>query len=305
MIARLAVPAAFALRDFRIQRSYRVGFVLGIGAAVANVIVFFFLSEALGVVSGSGIRAYGSDYFGFAIVGIAFTQIVAVGVGSMGGAVREGQVTGTLELMLIGPTPPIVALLSSGLFAHLMAFASIAVYLVVGSVVGLDLSRADLPATILALALLIVGCNALGLVGAAVVLLIKQGNPVNWIVTGASFVLGGVSVPNGGPARGPPRCRIGLAADTRARGPAPGPARRGRHRRPAPSDRRARRPHRDLRAHRGPGPPSCRAPGARRWQPLGVLTTCVRSMTSPSRSRSSASQRAFALMARRCVGWMS
>ncbi len=195
MIARLAVPAAFALRDFRIQRSYRVGFVLGIGAAVANVIVFFFLSEALGVVSGSGIRAYGSDYFGFAIVGIAFTQIVAVGVGSMGGAVREGQVTGTLELMLIGPTPPIVALLSSGLFAHLMAFASIAVYLVVGSVVGLDLSRADLPATILALALLIVGCNALGLVGAAVVLLIKQGNPVNWIVTGASFVLGGVLFP--------------------------------------------------------------------------------------------------------------
>ena len=115
MIARLAVPAAFALRDFRIQRGSRVGFVLGIGAAVANVIVFFFLSEALGVVSGSGIRAYGSDYFGFAIVGIAFTQIVAVGVGSMGGAVREGQVTGTLELMLIGPTPPIVALLSSGL----------------------------------------------------------------------------------------------------------------------------------------------------------------------------------------------
>lgn len=192
MTAGLAVPAAFLVRDFRVQRSYRIGFLLGLGAAVANVIVFYFLSQAIGIVEGPGMQEYDTDYFGFAIIGFAFMQIVAVGVGSIGGAVRDGQVTGTLELMLIGPTRPIVALLSSGLFGHVMAFASIAVYLAVGVVFGLDLSDADFPAALLALVLLIVGCNAIGLVGAAVVLLIKQGNPVNWIVTGASFVLGGV-----------------------------------------------------------------------------------------------------------------
>ncbi len=191
----LAVPAAFIRRDFLINRSYRIGFLLGIGGAIANTIVFFFLSSAIGVVGGPVAQTYGTDYFGFAIVGIAFTQLVAVGVGTMGGAVRDGQVTGTLELMLIGPTRPIAVLLSSGLFAHLSAFVSIAVYLLIGVALGLDLSKADWPATILGVALLIVACNAIGLVGAAVVVLIKQGNPVNWLITGASFVLGGVLYP--------------------------------------------------------------------------------------------------------------
>lgn len=194
-MSALAVPVAFVRRDFQIGRSYRIGFVLGIGAAIANTIVFFFLSRAIGVIGGPVAETYGTDYFGFAIVGIAFTQLVAVGVGTMGSAVRDGQVTGTLELMLIGPTRPVTVLVSSGLFAHLSAFVSIAVYLAIGVALGLDLSRADVPATLLAVAILVVACNAIGLIGAAVVLLIKQGNPVNWIVTGASFVLGGVLYP--------------------------------------------------------------------------------------------------------------
>lgn len=194
-MSALAVPVAFIRRDFLVNRSYRIGFLLGIGGTIANAFVFFFLSQAIGVVGGPVAETYGTDYFGFAIIGIAFTQLVAVGVGTMGGAVRDGQVTGTLELMLVGPTRPVVVLLSSGLFAHLNAFVSIALYLVIGVALGLDLGSADLPATLLGVALLIVACNAIGLLGASVVLLIKQGNPVNWLVTGASFILGGVLYP--------------------------------------------------------------------------------------------------------------
>jgi ABC-2 type transport system permease protein len=159
------------------------------------VLIFYFLSRAMGTSVGSSVTDYGSDYFGFVVIGVAFTQVVTVGLGAIGGSVRQGQVTGTLELMLISPTRASTALISSGLYSHISAAGTIVVYLAVAVVLGLRFGHANLPVAIVAFALLVISCNAIGLIGAAVVLVLKQGNPVNWIVSGASLVLGGVFYP--------------------------------------------------------------------------------------------------------------
>ncbi len=191
----LSLPWAFVLRDFLVARSYRIGFIMTLGGTIGSVLIFYFLSRAIGGSIGPSVAAYGSDYFGFVVVGIAFTQIVTVGLGSIGGSVRQGQVTGTLELMLISPTRASTALVSSGLYSHISAAGTAAVYLAFGVLLGLRFDNANLPIAIVAFILLVVSCNALGLVGAAAVLVLKQGNPVNWIVSGASLVLGGVFYP--------------------------------------------------------------------------------------------------------------
>ena len=190
----LSLPWAFVVRDFVIARSYRIGFILTLGSAVGSVLIFYFLSRAIGASVGSTVAPYGSDYFGFVVIGVAFTQVVTVGLGAIGGSVRQGQVTGTLELMLISPTRSSTALISSGLYSHISAAGTILVYLAIGVLLGLRFD-ANLPIAFVAFILLVISCNALGLIGAAVVLVLKQGNPVNWIVTGASLVLGGVFYP--------------------------------------------------------------------------------------------------------------
>jgi ABC-2 type transport system permease protein len=97
--------------------------------------------------------------------------------------------------MLISPTRASTALVSSGLYSHISAAGTIVIYLVVGVLLGLRFGQANLPIALVAFLLLVISCNALGLIGAAAVLVLKQGNPVNWIVSGASLVLGGVFYP--------------------------------------------------------------------------------------------------------------
>ena len=191
----LSLPWAFVVRDFLVARSYRIGFIMTLGGTIGSVLIFYFLSRAIGASVGASVAVYGSDYFGFVVIGIAFTQVVTVGLGAIGGSVRQGQVTGTLELMLISPTRASTALVSSGLYSHISAAGTIAVYLLFGVVLGLRFDHANLPIALVAFVLLVISCNALGLIGAAAVLVLKQGNPVNWIVSGASLVLGGVFYP--------------------------------------------------------------------------------------------------------------
>ncbi len=191
----LSLPWAFVVRDFLIARSYRIGFILTLGSTVGSVLIFYFLSRAIGAAVDSSVSPYASDYFGFVVIGIAFTQVVSVGLGAMGGSVRQGQVTGTLELMLTSPTRSSTALISSGLYSHISAAGTILVYLGVGVLLGLRFDDANVLVALAGFILLVVSCNALGLIGAAAVLVLKQGNPVNWIVSGASLVLGGVFYP--------------------------------------------------------------------------------------------------------------
>lgn len=197
MIEALSVPRAFVVRDFLTDSSYKTGFLLSLGVTVVSVVVFYFLSRLVDGVAQPLVAQYGGDYFAFAIVGIAFSQYLAVGMSTIGSKIREGQMTGTLELMLVSPSRLTVVLLSSALWAHIYAALSIVAYLVGGALLGMDISRVDIPMALLAFALTLLSFNALGLLAGAIVLLIKQGNPVNWLVTGASLVLGGVLYPVG------------------------------------------------------------------------------------------------------------
>ncbi len=60
---------------------------------------------------------------------------------------------------------------------------------------GVDLSRIDVPATLLGLVLMNVGFTGMALLAGAVVLVIKRGNPLGWALRGASVVLGGILYP--------------------------------------------------------------------------------------------------------------
>jgi ABC-2 type transport system permease protein len=191
----LELLRAFFLRDMRIALSYKAGFALGTMASIGNIAGLFFLGQAFGDAAASRLDAYGGSYFAFVIVGVAFTNFMALGLGGLASKIREGQMMGTLELMLISPNRLAALLLSSSLWSHAYGSVSIVLYFVIGAALGMDLGDANVPVVLVSLLLAIVSFNALGLLAASVVIVIKQGDPVNWVVGVASVLLAGVFYP--------------------------------------------------------------------------------------------------------------
>jgi ABC-2 type transport system permease protein len=191
----LAIPIAFFIRDYRLAISYRAGFFFEIVGAIVNVFIFYFVSDFFGSALAGDLDGYGDSYFLFVIVGIAFTTYLRVGLSGISTKVRDGQLMGTLELMLISPSRLPATLLSSTLWAHLMASLGVVTYAVFAVVIGPDVASPNLGIALLALMIAIVGFNAMGLLVAASVIVLKQGSPVNWLVNTASVLLAGVFYP--------------------------------------------------------------------------------------------------------------
>lgn len=190
----LLVPRAFFRRDRRIETSYRAGLILRVASAVVTVGVFFFLSRTFDAAAPS-LTAVGGSYFGFVLLGIVAQEFLGASVGNFGGAIRESQTTGTLELMLLGPSRLVTLLTSSTLWLHASAGLGALAYLVLGVLLGVDLSGMDVPAALVGLLVMIAGFTGMGFLAGATVLVVKRGNPVGWALRGASVVLGGTFYP--------------------------------------------------------------------------------------------------------------
>jgi ABC-2 type transport system permease protein len=190
----LLVPRAFFVRDRQIETSYRAGLILRLASAIVTVGVFFFLSRTFDTAA-PGLTTVGTSYFAFVLVGIMAQEFLSQSIGGFGGALRESQVTGTLELMLLGPSRLFTLLFSSTLWLQASAALGAATFLVFGVALGVDVSRTNVPAALLGLALMMAGFIGMGFLAGAVVLVIKRGNPLGWALRGASVVLGGTLYP--------------------------------------------------------------------------------------------------------------
>jgi ABC-2 type transport system permease protein len=195
MLAQLRVPWAFLVRDFRDDSSYRIGFLFRVATAVINVAIYYFIASAFGSAAAPYLSSYGGNYFAFVIIGVAFSEYLALGIGAIGESIRQGQTTGTLELMLLSPTRLMVTLLSSSLWSYVFASLRVLVYLIVGAALGMRFEQANVAFALFSLALAIVSFNALGLFSASVIILMKRGNALGWALRVSSMVLSGVYYP--------------------------------------------------------------------------------------------------------------
>jgi ABC-2 type transport system permease protein len=197
MLAHLRVPWAFIVRDYRQDVSYKLGFVFRIVSAVLNVAIYYFIANVFSTAAAPYLQPYGGSYFAFVLIGVAFSEFMAIGMSAIGESIREGQTTGTLELMLLSPTRLVVTLFSSSLWSYVFASLRVLVYLLVGVALGMRFGQANLPFALAALLISIISFNALGLFAASVIILMKRGDVVGWALRVSSLVLSGVYYPIG------------------------------------------------------------------------------------------------------------
>ena len=107
---------AFLRRDLLEAWSYRTAFITDAVNMALQAVLFFYVGK---LVDSSSLPEFGGErvtYFEFAIVGIAISMVLAVGMFRAAAAFRKEQLMGTLEVLLMTPTSPATIQLGSVMY---------------------------------------------------------------------------------------------------------------------------------------------------------------------------------------------
>ncbi len=183
---------AFLVRDARIALSYRLQFIFQFVVVVVTVFILYFVSQLIRVTP--TLEQYGG-YLPFAIIGLAVSSYFQTGFSSFAGAIRNEQMAGTLEALLMTPTRIPTIVIASSVWDFLWATAVAVTYLLTAQMVlGIDLQgNGALAFALLVLTTLIFA--SLGVISASFVMVFKRGDPIGLVIGSVSTLLGGVFYP--------------------------------------------------------------------------------------------------------------
>ncbi len=187
---------AFLRRDWHIEASYRLAFLLQFLGIFFSVFLFYYLSQLIHAEDIPSLQAYGGDYFAFVLIGIAFSGYFGVGLSSFARNIRAAQTTGTLEAMLLTPTRLSTIILSSCLWDYLLTTLRMVIYLALG-VLAFDIriGGGNYGVALLTLLLSVITFSSLGIIAASFIIVLKRGDPVTWLFSTVASLLGGVYYP--------------------------------------------------------------------------------------------------------------
>ncbi len=192
----LRKAAAFIKRDFLTEISYKSGFLSSLIGIFFAALTFFFISKLFGQAAAPHLQEYGGEYFPFVLIGIAFSSFLSTGLSSSASAIRQEQMQGTLEAMLITPTRASSITIYLSLWNFIFSSFHILVYLLLGRFVfGIRFSVSQPFLILLILFLSILTFTSIGIISSSFVMIFKRGDPVNWIVSTAFELLGGIYYP--------------------------------------------------------------------------------------------------------------
>ena len=185
----MAGAMAFVRRDFQVALSYRVPFVFDFIGVFFVVFELYFLSK---IVPDGGVTG---DYLAFVVTGLVVTTFLISGASVIANAVRQEQVQGTLEVTLsAGLSLPRLAV---GMSVYPMAAgaARAAVYAGLAASLGARIPGANWGLAVVATVLGSISFVAIGLMGVALVLAIRQASGAIAWALGAATLLAGVLFP--------------------------------------------------------------------------------------------------------------
>lgn len=188
------ILAAFFGRDARIELSYRLAFVLNFTGVIFSVLSFFFISKLISPDSQIG-DYEGIPYFTWVLPGIALSNYFTLGLGGFAASLREAQTTGTLEAMIMTPTPLSTIVVGSALWSYFFTTVRVLFYLFLGILLGARFPDANFLAAFLMLLLSVIAFGSIGIISASVIMVIKRGNPITSFMGNIAVLVSGIWYP--------------------------------------------------------------------------------------------------------------
>lgn len=167
---------AFVRRDFLVAWSYRMSFVSDLVGLVGQALVFYFISQLVDPAKLPTFQGTEVTYLEFAAVGMLLGGFIHFGMERVAAAVRNEQLMGTLEALLVTPTATHTVQLGS--VAFLFLYIPIRIALLLGALAlafGLDLHGSGVLPTLALLLVFMPFVWGLGVTSAAAILTFRRG----------------------------------------------------------------------------------------------------------------------------------
>jgi ABC-2 type transport system permease protein len=179
LVAEARKIPAFLRRDLLLMLSYRAAFVGDLLAIAVQAMTFGFIAklvEPSALPSYNGVQA---GYFEFVMVGVVIATVSGLLLQKVSMAIRQEQMIGTLESLLVTPTHPTTVQAGSAAFDLLFVPVRIGVLLlVVALTLGLDFQADGILPSIVLLGCFVPFVWGLGLIAAGVVVTFRRGGGV-------------------------------------------------------------------------------------------------------------------------------
>jgi len=186
---------SFIIRDLILTTSYKFEFFLRFFFMLFSILTFYFVSKLVGGAGTEYLEPYGGDYFSFVLIGIAFSGYLMTALRSFSESIRGEQMMGTLEAMLVTPTDTSAVVILSTLWSFIFMSFRVLMYLVIGILLGVDMSNANVFAALIILVLTIICFGSIGIISASFIMVLKRGDPINMFFMSTSELFGGVLFP--------------------------------------------------------------------------------------------------------------
>ena len=192
-----AAIRAFIAKDMRICVSYRLQFIFQFLQIFFSVALVYFVGRMFNHEGKSGLLAqYGGDYFAFALVGLAASNYLRVGLVTITNDMRQTMNQGTLEAMCATPIGYTHMLFYSAQWQFIFETLKVILYFLIAIVIfGLQLPHVNWLGTLLCIALTAPIFMMLGVMSCAILIVVKRGDPINWIFSGLGSLLAGTMFP--------------------------------------------------------------------------------------------------------------
>jgi ABC-2 type transport system permease protein len=193
---------AFVIRDFQLERSYRLNFVLRVLSVLAVVTTFYFVSRIFtggarlsDCPCASSPFSQWRDPLAAWIIGLAVLNYFMTGFSSLANAIRSEQTQGTLEGTLMTPISIPTLVVSSSAWAFVQATFFSSLYFFFGwAFFGVQFRGSFLLAfAILLLTTLVLA--SLGILSASFAMVFKRGDPFALFLGAGSALFSGVFFP--------------------------------------------------------------------------------------------------------------
>lgn len=192
----MQLALAFLKRDASIELSYKTSFAVQLLGTFVLLVVFYYLGGLMQPEEIPALQRYGGSYLAFLLIGIALTDCVGVSLTTFAKQIREGQLTGALEVTLMSPVSLERILIYSALWPYTFSVFRFVLYLIMGTILyRVGMAQADLLAALLIFVLTVLSFAGIGMIWASIVLIIKRGEAVITVMGYMVIILSGTLFP--------------------------------------------------------------------------------------------------------------
>ena len=185
------------IKDLRIAASYKAQFIFSIFSIFVSIFFIYIFSSLFESSTSEVLDKYGGNYFNFLFFGFITAELTFLFLNTMPNKVREYQMTGIFEELIMSGRKEIDIIISSLIYPMVFQLFRLGCYFIALFVSGIELNFLQNFSMISVLAFFSFAVCLIGIsfVSTAVTILYKTPSVINRIYLSATSILSGVAFP--------------------------------------------------------------------------------------------------------------